>query len=122
MGNVGLGLVVIVIGDKIFHGVVGEELPELAAKLGRQGFVVGQNQGGAVQLFDDGGHGEGLAGTGDAQQRLLPQSPIHAVCQGGDGLRLVAGGLIFGYELKLIHTFSHQRAAPVHLFLHTFTR
>ena len=41
---VGLGLVVVVIGDEIFHGIVREELPQLIAELGRQRLVVGQNQ------------------------------------------------------------------------------
>ena len=61
MGDVGLGLVIVVIGDEILHGVFREELLELAAKLGGQGLVVGQNQSGPVQPCDDIGHGKGLA-------------------------------------------------------------
>ena len=49
------------------------------------------------------GHGEGLAGAGDAQEDLLLQPALDARRQGGDGLRLVAGGLVFGYDLKLWH-------------------
>ena len=40
--HVGLGLVVVVIGDEILHGVVGEEIPELRGKLGGEGLVVGR--------------------------------------------------------------------------------
>ncbi len=60
-GNIGLRLVVIVVGDEKLHGVVGEKLPELRAKLGGQGFVVGQNQGGPLHFLDDVGHGESFA-------------------------------------------------------------
>ena len=65
---------VIIVGNEIFHRIVGKKFPELAAKLGGQGLVVGQHQGGPVQLFDHRGHGEGLTGAGNTQQRLLPQA------------------------------------------------
>ena len=94
VGDVGFGLVVIVVRDKILHHIVGEEFPEFAAQLGGQGLVVGQHQGGAVDFFDDGGHGKGFAGAGHAQQALLPQPPVDAVYKPFNGLGLVAGGLI----------------------------
>ena len=40
MGDIGLRLVVIVVGDEIFHRVIREEGLQLAGQLGRQGFVV----------------------------------------------------------------------------------
>ena len=43
-GNVGFRLIIVVIGDKIFDRVVGEELFEFVVKLRRQGFVMGQHQ------------------------------------------------------------------------------
>ena len=61
MGDVGLRLVVVVVTHEILHRVVGEKFPELSAQLGGQGLVVGQHQGGALDLLDDLGHGEGLA-------------------------------------------------------------
>ena len=61
VGNVGLRLVVVVVGDKVLHGVVGEELLELGTQLGGQYLVVGQHQGGSLHRLDDLGHGEGLA-------------------------------------------------------------
>ena len=60
-GNVGFGLVVVVVGHEVAHGVVREELLELARQLGRQRLVVGDHQRGPVGLGDDVGHGEGLA-------------------------------------------------------------
>ena len=103
MGDVGLGLIVVVIADEILHGVVGEKLPELLAQLGRQRLIVGQHQRGALHLFDDLGHGVGLAGTGDAQQHLLPQAVFDALGQLFDGLGLVTGGLIFAFYLERGH-------------------
>ena len=117
MGDVGLGLVVVVIADEILHGVVGEELPELLAKLGRQRLIVGQHQRGALHLLDDLGHGVGLAGAGDAQQHLLPQAVFDALGQLFDGLGLVAGGLIFAFYLKRGHgptSSMYQIAALAH--------
>ena len=61
VGDIGLGLIVVVVGDKVLHRVVGEELPELRAQLGGQRLVVGQHQGGPLHLLDDLGHGIGLA-------------------------------------------------------------
>ena len=72
MGDISLRLVVIVIGNKILHRIVGEKFPELRAKLGRQGLIVGQNQSGPVHLLNNRCHREGLTGTGHTQQGLLP--------------------------------------------------
>ncbi len=114
MGDIGLGLVVVVVGDKVLHCVVGKKLLELGAQLGGQGLVVGQHQGGALHLLDDLGHGEGLARAGDAQQGLLVQPHLNAVGQGLNGLRLVAGGLIFRYHFKFRHRHTSSSCAAVH--------
>ena len=45
MGNVCLGLIVVVVGNEIFHNIVWKKLPELRAQLGRQGLIVSQHQG-----------------------------------------------------------------------------
>ena len=66
VGDIGLRLVVIVVGDKILHGVVGEKLLEFRTKLGRQCLIVGQHQRRPLDLLNDLGHGVGLAGAGDA--------------------------------------------------------
>ena len=71
VGNISLRLIIIVIRNKVFHRIFREKLPEFAAKLSSQGLIVSQHQGGTVHLFDDGGHGEGLAGAGDTQQGLF---------------------------------------------------
>ena len=64
--DIGLRLVVVVIGDKILHGVIREKLLKLAAQLGSQRLVMGQHQRGTLDLLDDLRHGKGLTGAGDA--------------------------------------------------------
>jgi hypothetical protein len=100
--DIGLGLVVIVIGDEIFDGVVREERLELAVELGGQRLVGGEDQRRALRRLDHLGHGKGLAGAGDAEQHLgalarFASNAADALDELVDGLRLVAGGL----ELRL---------------------
>ena len=99
-GDIGLRLVVVVVGDKILHRVFREKRAELGAQLGRQCFVVGQHQRGAVAFCNDVGHGKGLAASGNAQQGLAAVSPLHALHQPRDGLGLIPRGLIIGHQLK----------------------
>ena len=61
--HVGLGLVVVVVRDEVLHGVVRKEVHELAVQLRGEGLVVGEHEGGKLDLLDDLGHGEGLAGS-----------------------------------------------------------
>ena len=88
--DVGFGLVVVVVGDEVFDGVVGEEVLELLVELGGEGLVVGEDQRGALGGLDDFGHDVGLAGAGDAQQGLVFIPFVYAVNQLLDGLGLVA--------------------------------
>ncbi len=106
--NIGLGLVVIVIADKILHRIIGEKFPKLIAQLGGQGFVMGDNQCGALYPLYNIGHGKGLARTGNTQQRLVFVVLIKPVNQFIYGRRLVTGGLKFRVYLKLFHIISPQ--------------
>ena len=105
-GDVGLGLVVIVIGNEVLHRRVGEEPLELGAELGRQGLVVGQHQRGLLDLLDDLGHGVGLAGARDAQQHLQFIAPEDALAQLFYGLGLVALRREGGNDLEHLNTRS----------------
>ncbi len=100
-GDIGLRLVVVVVADEILHRVVGEEPLHLAVELGGQGLVGRQDQGGALHGLDHLGHGEGLAGPGDAQQDLVALFGPHAGHQFGDGGRLVAAGLVVRHHPEL---------------------
>jgi hypothetical protein len=82
---------------------VGEEGFEFVVELGGEGLVVREDEGGALQLFDDLGHGEGLAGAGDAEEDLILLSGVDAGDEFGDGSGLVALGFVGGGELE-VHT------------------
>ena len=88
--HVGFGLVVVVVGDEVLDRVVGEEAPKLAIELGGQRLVGGQHQRWALGALDHLGHGEGLAGAGDAEQHLVALVLAHARHQLGNGGGLVA--------------------------------
>ena len=77
--DVGLGLVVVVVGDEVLDGVLGEEGLELLVELGGQGLVVGEDQGGAVHLREHRGDGEGLAAAGDPEQHLVLVAALEAL-------------------------------------------
>ncbi len=94
--DVGLRLVVVVVGDEILDRVVREEGLELAIELGGQRLVGGEDERRALGRLDDVGHGEGLAGAGDAEQDLVVLVGAHAGDELGDGGRLVAARLVVG--------------------------
>ena len=98
--DIGLGLVVIVVGDEVFDGVVGEERLHLAIELGGQRLVGREDQGRALGAGDDLRGGEGLARAGDAEQHLVGLAVVDAFDEVGDGGGLVAGGLVGGDELE----------------------
>ena len=66
--DVRLGLVVVVVGDEVLHGVLREELPELVGELGRQGLVGLHHQDRPLHPLGQPGHGRRLAGAGGAEQ------------------------------------------------------
>ena len=91
--DVGLRLVIVVVGDEILDRVVGKERAELAVELRRQGLVGRENQRRALRRLDHLGHGEGLARAGDAEQHLGAVVAAHPFHQLDDRLRLVASRL-----------------------------
>ena len=88
--HVGLGLVVVVVGDEVLDGVVREEAPELLVQLGGQGLVVDHDERRAVHPGDRLRHGEGLARPGDAEQGLERVAALESAHQFVDGPWLVA--------------------------------
>ena len=112
--DVSLGLVKVEVADEVFDGVVGKEALELRVELGRQGLVVGQNQGGSPQLGHHIGHGEGLARPGDPQKHLIALPPLQPRDKLDDRCRLITGRLVLGFELKeaIGHDPDKVTAAP----------
>ena len=87
-GHVGLGLVVVVVRHEVHHGVVREELLQLAGQLGRERLVRRHDQRGLLHGLDGLGHGERLARARHAQERLVAQAVLDPAGQLLDGLRL----------------------------------
>ena len=96
-------MVVVVIGNEVFDRVVREEFLELRVELRGERLVVGQNQRRPIDLLDDVGHREGLAGAGDAEQCLVPIAGVQPFDQLVDRLGLVSGRLDIGDDLKIRH-------------------
>ncbi len=75
-GDIGLGLIIIVVTHKILYGVAGEERLEFRVKLGCQGLVVGNDKRRPLDPLDHIRNREGLPGTRDTQKDLLRISPF----------------------------------------------
>ena len=83
--DVGLGLVVVVVGDEVLDPVLGEELAELVGELRGERLVGRDHERRSLHLLDGPGDGGALAAAGDAEQRLEPVAPLDALGQGLDG-------------------------------------
>ena len=112
--DIGLRLIIVVVGNEILHRAVRKELAELGAQLRGQRLVVGDDQRGPLHALDDGGHGVGLAGARNAQQYLTGHTALHALRQRLDGLRLVALRLErrFENEAPFLHRDLLYRKEP----------
>ena len=107
--HVGLGLVIVVIGDEELHRIVGKEALELAVELRRQDLVGREHQRRPLQMLHHLGHGEGLARAGDAQQHLVALALLRLRDELGDGGRLVAGRLVVGLQAEGLAAFKLVR-------------
>ncbi|MNZ86664.1 hypothetical protein D3C78_1054910 [compost metagenome] len=110
--HVGFRLVVVVVGDEVLHRVVGEEAPELAVQLRRQGLVGRQHQGRALHLGDHVGDAEGLARAGHAEQGLVRQPRLETLDHLADRFRLVAGRLEAGNKVESGHERTLRGQTP----------
>ena len=99
--KIGFGLIVIIVADEIFHGIVREQLLELAVQLGGKGFVGRQHQRRLLRALYDMRHGKSLARARDAKQHLMCRAAENAPGELLYGLRLVALRLVIGYKLKV---------------------
>ena len=94
--DVGLGLVVVVVGDEVADRVVGKEALELVVELRGERLVGRDHQRWLVHVGDHVGHREGLARAGHAEQHLLTYAVAHVLRQCFDRGRLVALRTIAG--------------------------
>ena len=98
--DIGFGLVIIIIRDKIFDGIVREKILELAVKLRRQDLVGRQDQGRPLQIFDHLGHGEGFSRPSNPEQHLITLVVAHSGDQFPDRSRLITGWLEIADQLE----------------------
>ena len=101
--DVGLGLVVVVVGDEVLDGVLREVRAELVAELRRQRLVVGDDESRPLQPLDRRRHGHRLARAGRAEQGDAAVAAIDRLGQRVDGLRLVRRGRVDRIELERGH-------------------
>ena len=73
--EVGLGLVVVVVGDEVLDPVVGEEAAELSGELCRERLVGREHKRGTLHLLDGPGDRGALAAPGYAEQGLEAVPP-----------------------------------------------
>ena len=102
-GEVGLGLVVVVVRDEELDPVLREQVPQLRGELGGQGLVRLDDERGPLDLFDHPGDGGRLPRAGDALEGLVAVAPLRAFDERGNGSGLVAGGLERGDDLEIGH-------------------
>lgn len=94
-------MVVVIVGDEVFDGVRWEEGLELVVELGGEGLVVREDEGRTVELLDDLGHREGLAGAGNAEEDLVLFASVEAGDELANGSGLVALRLVGCGELEV---------------------
>ena len=97
---VGFGLIVVVVRNEVFDGVVREELAHFAVKLRGERLVGRHHDGGHPQARNDVGHGKGLARPRHAQKRLCAVPLAQSFGQLGDGRGLIPRGIELRMQLK----------------------
>ena len=95
LGDVRLGLIVVVVRDEVLGGVVREERLELTEELGRKRLVRRDDEGRPLDVRDHVGHREGLSRPGHAEQHSVATAVLDEASEPLDRLRLVTARLIF---------------------------
>ena len=101
-GDIGLGLVVIVVGNEILDGIFGKETLELAIKLRGEDLIGSEHKRGPLYGLDHLGHGERLARTGHAQKNLIALGGFNPGDKFGNRRWLVARWLVFADDPELL--------------------
>ena len=98
--DIGLGLVIIIITDEIFHRIVREKAFEFAVKLCGKDFIGRKDQRRPLHRLNHLGNGEGLARSGNAEQYLVALLCCNPRDKFGNRGRLIPGGRIIADNLK----------------------
>ena len=109
-GYIGLGLVIIIIGNEIFHRIMRKKAFEFAVELRGERLVGRKDQSGAVCFRDDLGGGEGFSGSRNTEQNLIALTALNAFDKFGNCVRLVSCRLILGYDFEAKAAFGFFRS------------
>ena len=90
----GMQINIKILGDKVFHCVFREEIPEFRVELRCERLVRRHDERRNPGARNDVRHREGLSGPRDAKKRLPHQSVIKPLTEFSDCLRLIAAWLI----------------------------
>jgi hypothetical protein len=101
LGDVRLGLVVVVVRHEVFNGVVGQHLPQFVGQLRGERLVGRHHQRGPLQTFDQPRSGGRLAGAGGTEEHDVALPCGDAPFQFFDGGGLIAGRLVRADHLEL---------------------
>ncbi len=93
LGDVGFGLVVVVVTHEILDRVVREKLAEFFVELGGECLVVTDDERGLAQAHDGVGHGEGLARAGGSQEAGVASACVDSGDEVFDRCGLIPCGL-----------------------------
>ena len=99
--NVGFGLEIVVIADKVFDRVVREERLEFLIELGSERLVVRKDERWLADVLDDVCHRERFAGTRYAEERLESFAVLESFGQFFNGFWLVACGSVRTHEVEV---------------------
>ena len=120
LGDVRLGLIEVVVADKVADVVVGEKRLELARELCGEGLVVRDDEGRTLNALDDLCHRVGLARARGSEQHLCRHTVLDAAGKIGNRLRLIAHRFKWcddlerdlPLELRCIKFWHHRHAFP----------
>ena len=90
LGNVGLGLVVVVVGHEVFDGVARQQFAEFCCQLRGERLIRLEHQRGTLQLFDEPRGGRALARAGRTHEDHVLLAVTDACRQLTDCFRLIA--------------------------------
>ena len=93
-GHIGLGLVVIIVRNKVLDRVFGEELFKFSVELCRERLVVRHHDRWPLELLNDVGHGEGFTASGNTQECLRREPCTDSIYQLLYRAGLITGGLV----------------------------
>ena len=108
IGNVGFRLIIIVVGDKIFHRIFRKKFFEFRTKLCCQYFVMRQNQCRPIYFLDNICHSKCFSRARHPQKNLTGITAVKTFNERINCLRLIAGRLIRRHQFKRFLSLHRQ--------------